>query len=470
MNDARRHAIVIGASMGGLVAAAAVAPFYEKVTVLERDELPTTPAHRRGVPQSKHAHGFQPGGLDALEELLPGVLEELVTGGARVGDVSGRVSWFVGGGRLARSEMGHDGIGLTRPFLEHTVRARVAALPNVRIHDGFEVTGLVTAGAPGRARVVGVAGSTEPGTVVELAADFVIDASGRRSRLPDWLTALGYPAPAEEQVHCRMAYLSRRWQLTSTVLHEDVICVVAPADRPVFGVAIAQEDGTHIVTLGGLLDGAPAKDDEAYLGFARALPDQRIADALVGAEPATDYQPSHFPYSRRRRYDRLRTFPLGLLALGDSIASFNPMYGQGMSVAALEAVALRDALRGGPVDPRKFFKRAHRIEDVAWKISTGGDLRFDEVEGRRTPDVKVMNSYLDRLAIAARRDPVLAEAFLSVAGFLSRPESLFRPGIVRRVITGSRAARRAGEPLVHPEPGALESVTADANPATARAV
>jgi 2-polyprenyl-6-methoxyphenol hydroxylase-like FAD-dependent oxidoreductase len=162
----------------------------------------------------------------------------------------------------------------------------------------------------------------------------------------------------------------------------------------------------------------------------------------VGATPVTDYQPSHFPYSRRRRYDKLSSFPPGLLALGDSIASFNPMYGQGMSVAALEAVALRDLLFRGPLDVRAFFKQAHRIEDVAWKISTGGDLRFPAVEGRRTPDMKLLNRYLDRLTLAARTDPVLAAQFLRVAGFVDRPESFFKPAIIRRVVRGSRAAKR----------------------------
>jgi flavin-dependent dehydrogenase len=281
-------------------------------------------------------------------------------------------------------------------------------------------------------------------TTEELRADLVIDAAGKVSKLPDWLRELGYPAPAEEYVHCKMAYLSRRWRLRDGALDGDVIAVIAPAETPKFGVAIAQEDGTHIVTLGALLDGAPEKSDESYLAFARGLPDTRIADALEGAEPVTDYQPAHFPYSRRRRYDKLATFPAGLLALGDSIASFNPMYGQGMSVAALEAVALRDLLLRGPLDAHAFFKRAHRIEDVAWKISTGGDLRFPAVEGRRTPDMKLLNGYLDRLTLAARTDPVLAAQFLRVAGFVDRPESFFQPAIVRRVVRGSRAAKRTG--------------------------
>jgi 2-polyprenyl-6-methoxyphenol hydroxylase-like FAD-dependent oxidoreductase len=435
----QEHAIVIGASIGGLTAAAALAPHYPRVTVLDRDELPAAAAHRRGVPQSKHAHGLQPGGLRALDSLLPGIQRELESAGAAAGDLGTKGSWFIGGNLFAKTDSDAWSIGTTRPFLEHAVRTRVGALPGVTIRSGVEVSGLLaeTAGAE-RSRVVGVVAAGEP-----IRADLVVDASGRVSKLPEWLAELGWPTPVEEQVHCKMAYLTRRWRISNDALGGAIVSVIAPAEQPRFGVAIAQEDGSHIVTLGGLLDGAPAKSDEDYLAFARSLPDPRVAEALSGAEPVTDYQPSHFPYSRRRRYDKLREFPQGLLALGDSIASFNPMYGQGMSVAALEAVELRDQLAGGSLDARKYFKKAHRIEDVAWKISIGGDLRYEGVEGKRTPDMKIMNGYLDRLTRAACTDPVLAAQFLRVAGFLEPPESFFKPSIVRRVIRGSRAAKRA---------------------------
>jgi 2-polyprenyl-6-methoxyphenol hydroxylase-like FAD-dependent oxidoreductase len=430
--DDRDHAVVIGASMGGLSAAAALAPHYRRVTVLDRDALPREPAHRRGVPQSKHSHGFQPGGLVALDDLLPGMADELVAEGAPRGDVGSNTTFTVGGSRFINNYVGISTIGITRPFLEHRVRRRVAALPNVVFRDRTEVCELV---AVDPRRVTGVRlGTADTRTPEVLEADLVVDASGKVSRLPAWLARLGYKPPTEERVTCRMVYLSRRWRLDPAAAHDAIVSVVTPADQPHFGVIIEQEDGTHIVTLGGLFDSGPRRDDDAYLAFARSLPDQVIADALVGATPVTDYQPAHFPASVRRRYDRLRAFPVGLLALGDSIAAFNPMYGQGMSVAALEALRLRDMLARGALDARAFFKAAHRIEDVAWKISTGGDLRYPEVDGRRTRGQQFMNAYLDRLAIAAHDDPVLAAQFMRVAGFIDRPEAFFKPGIVRRVL------------------------------------
>jgi 2-polyprenyl-6-methoxyphenol hydroxylase-like FAD-dependent oxidoreductase len=437
-DDQRDHAVVIGASMGGLSAAAALAPYFSLVTVVERDALPDEPGHRRGVPQSKHSHGFQPGGLMALDALLPGINDELVAAGAPRGDVGTDTTFTVGGSRFVNNYVGVSTIGITRPFLEHRVRRRVSALANVRIRDHVQVTGLV---ATHRDRVNGVrVGSTDSRAVEVLDADLVVDTSGKVSKLSGWLADLGYDQPSEQRVSCRMAYLTRRWRLDPATSHDAIVSVVTPAQEPHFGVIIAQEDGTHIVTLGGLLDSAPPRDDEAYFAFARSLPDQVIADALVGAEPVTEYQPSHFRASVRRRYDRLRAFPAGLLALGDSIAAFNPMYGQGMSVAALEARLLRDMLARGPVDARAFFRAAHRIEDVAWKISTGGDLRYPQVEGRRTRDQRFMNAYLDRLAIGAHHDPVLAAQFMRVAGFIDRPEAFFKPAIVRRVLRSCRPA------------------------------
>jgi 2-polyprenyl-6-methoxyphenol hydroxylase-like FAD-dependent oxidoreductase len=431
----RGSAVVIGASMAGLATAAALAPHFEHVTVLDRDALPDRPEPRRGVPQGRHAHGLQPGGLRALDELLPGLTAELSAGGAPIGDLSGDGTWVVGGNRFAQLNLGVAAIGLTRPFLEHRVRTRVAELPGVSIRDGIEVRNLW---APDPSRVTGVVvAPVGGGEASVINADLVVDASGKVSRLPDWLAGLGYPVPAEEAVHCRMAYLTRRWRLAPGRVPSEIVKVITPAQTPHFGVLIAQEDGTHIVTLGGLLDSAPARSD--YVAFAGRLPDPGIAEALVDAEPVTEFQPSHFPASRRRRYDKLRRLPAGLLALGDSIASFNPMYGQGMTVAALEAVALRDLLGRGELAAREFFARAHRIEDVAWKIATGGDLRFDAVQGRRTPDGRLMNRYLDRLCAAARTDPVLAGQFLRVAAFVARPETFFKPAIVWRVITDARA-------------------------------
>jgi flavin-dependent dehydrogenase len=261
------------------------------------------------------------------------------------------------------------------------------------------------------------------------------------SRLPEWLAGLGYEVPAAETVQCGMAYLSRRWQLARP--HPDLVSVCTPAMQPHFGVMIAQEDGTHIVTLGGLLGRRPDRTDDAYLGFAASLPDPAIARLLAGATPVTDLQPSHFPESRRRRFDTMRAFPTGLLPLGDAIAAFNPMYGQGMSVAALEAVALREMLARGPLNAKAYLAKAHRIEDVAWKISTGGDLRFAEVVGRRTRDMTLMNRYLDRVTSRAATDPVLARKFLMVAGFLERPESFFAPSVAWRALRPRRAAAGA---------------------------
>jgi 2-polyprenyl-6-methoxyphenol hydroxylase-like FAD-dependent oxidoreductase len=438
----REHAVVIGASIGGLAAAAALAPHYRRVTVLDRDALPDHPAHRKAVPQSKHAHGLQPGGLRALEDLLPGLVDELRAAGAPIGDTSADCRWTVGGNRFARATATGDGIGITRPLLEYTIRARVAALPNVIIRDGVEVCGLLAANPRVVTGVQISGGAREPERVT---ADLVVDASGKVSQLPQWLASLGYDVPVEEQVHCKMAYLTRRWRLAPAHATSDVVTVCTPAAQPHFGVMIAQEDGTHIVTLGGLLGQRPASTEADYRQFAQGLPDPAIADALVDATPVTDLQPSHFPSSRRRRYDRMRSFPDGLVALGDSLAAFNPMYGQGMTVAALEAVALRGMLSRGAFRPLKFLARAHRIADVAWKISTGGDLRYEQVQGRRAPDMKIMNRYLDRLTAAAQTDPVLARKFLRVAGFVERPESMFAPSIAWRVLRPRKAPANVGQ-------------------------
>jgi len=216
------HALVIGASMAGLVGAAAIASFYDRVTILERDALPDQPQHRRGVPQGKHAHGLQPGGLRALEELLPGLTDELIRSGAPVSDLTQGCSWHVGGGHLARGVSGVVGVGVTRPYLEHHVRRRVAALPGITIRDRCEVVRPLSMPAGrGRYDVVGLEVAPITGGPAEpITADLVVDAAGRMSRLPRWLEQLrrrrrrAQPGPAAHEplprpTHPRRPHRSR---------------------------------------------------------------------------------------------------------------------------------------------------------------------------------------------------------------------------------------------------------------------
>jgi len=432
------RAVVLGASMAGLLAAKVLSDSYGQVTVIDRDELPEASTHRRGVPHGRHIHGLLARGQQALEELFPGLTAELVAHGVPAGDMQADTRLFFSGHRLRQAPAGLVVLCASRPVLEGRVRARVRALPNVRLVDRCDVVGLAT--TPDRRRVTGARllrradGSAEEA----LGADLVVDATGRGARTPAWLEALGYPRPEREQVRVGLGYASRIYRLPPDALGGDLAVLHAATPRhPRAGALQVLEGDRWMVTLAGILGDHPPTDPVGFLDFARSLRFPDIYQAVRDAEPLDDPVAFRFPASVRHRYEKLDRFPGGLLVMGDAVASFNPIYGQGMSVAALEALALRRHLEHGTAPrPRNWFRELARVVDVPWDIAAGGDLVFPGVQGRRTAKVRLVNAYLARLHAAAAHDADLAGAFLRVAGLVAPPGSLLRPGVAARVLRG----------------------------------
>jgi 2-polyprenyl-6-methoxyphenol hydroxylase-like FAD-dependent oxidoreductase len=451
MQPIGEHAVVLGASMAGLAAARVLADSYQRVTVLERDALPAAAAHRKGVPQSRHAHGLLAGGRVALEELFPGLTDELVARGALSGDLQAETRWYNRGLRLCQGPSDLRALAVSRPLLEGYVRDRVWALPNVRLLDRCDVAGLATTPDGRRVRGVRVLRRADGSAEEVLEADLVVDATGRGSRSPVWLEELGYPRPAEEELRIDVAYASRVYRRRPDHLDGDpAVVVAATPDRPRSAAMLAMEGDRWIVTLSGYLGQRPPTDPDGFAAFAATLPAPDIFEVIADAEPLGEVLPARYPASVRRRYERLDRFPDGYLVTGDAVCGFNPVYGQGMSVAALEALALRECLHDGPgagLAPR-FFAKAARIIDIPWGIAVTSDLRFPWIQGARTARVRLVNAYLARFHVAAERDPVLGRAFLRVVNLMDRPEGLLRPAIAARVLGGSlrRAATRPGGP------------------------
>ena len=440
MEPIGKHAIVLGASMAGLAAARVLADVYERVTVLERDALPGAAAHRKGVPQSHHAHGLLAAGRVALEELFPGLTDELVANGALSGDLQAQSRWSNQGLRLCPGPSGLQGIALSRPLLEGSIRERVRALPNVWVVDRCVAAGLV--GSPDNRRVCGVRVLQRADSSAEevLEADLVVDATGRGSRSPLWLEALGYPRPAEDEVRVGVAYASRIYRRRRDHLDGDrAVVVAATVERPRGAAMLAMEGDRWMVSLSGYLGQRPPADPDGFVAFAAGLPAPDIFEVISDAEPLGEVLPARYPASVRRRYERLDRFPEGYLVVGDAVCGFNPIYGQGMSVAALEALTLRECLRAGPAAglARRFFAKAARIVDIPWGIAVGAYLRFPGIHGARTAKVRLVNAYLARFHVAAATDPVLGGAFLRVVNLMDRPESLLGPTIALRVLRGN---------------------------------
>lgn len=436
-------AVVIGASMGGLLAARALSETFAEVVLVDRDMVPDMAASRRGVPQDKQLHVLLARGREALEELFPGLTDELAGLGVPLVDLHGQVDWVNNGHPMLKAPSTMIAFGIGRPLMEHTVRARVAARPGVTILTGTEVVGLLT--TPDSRRVTGVrVHERDADAPRELRADFVVDTSGRGSRMPVWLGQLGYPTVLEEKVDVGITYVTRTYHREPHHLGGLLGSVTnSVPGLPRSGVVAAQEGNRFAVALCGMLGDVPSSDDDGMTEFARTLPAPHFAEIVGGAVPASEPAVMRFPASQRRRYEKMQRFPDGLLVMGDAMCSFNPVYGQGMTVASLQALLLRRMLAKGTNGiARRFFKGAAKVIDGPWSISVGSDLRFAEVEGRRTLQVRLVNAYVGRLHASATADPVLGTAFLRVINLIDPPTKLLAPGIVLRVLRGAKPQPR----------------------------
>ncbi len=461
------RALVMGGGIAGLLAARVLAEHHLDVLVLDRDELTTQDDHgtRRGVPQGRHVHALLPRGRQILEELFPGLTAQLVDRGSPHGDLLADARLQLSGHRFARADARLPTVSVSRPTLEAVVRARVRELPNVTFSPACDVLGLTT--TPDRRRVTGVRVLRRADSSAEevQAGAVVVDAMGRASRTPRWLEDLGYDPPPADELAGDVGYATRHYRLAPDVLGGDWGSLQGPTPSCPRGGALARIDGDRwIVTLFGLLGDHPPLDHEGFLAFADSLTFPDLGRAIRTGPPLDEPVRMRFPASVRRRYERLRRFPHGLLPLGDGVCSLNPIYGQGMTVAALQALALREHLGRAPApDPHRWLRRVARVVDPAWDMVVGGDLALPGVEGPRTPKVRLLGAYISRLHAAAEVDPELAVAFARVMALVDPPATLLQPQRVLRVLARGRPAR--GHVGTQP-PGRDEQPSAGARAAT----
>jgi 2-polyprenyl-6-methoxyphenol hydroxylase-like FAD-dependent oxidoreductase len=433
------HAVVLGASMGGLLAARVLADFYEAVTVVERDVLSNDVGNRRGVPQGRHPHALLRRGGQIMDELFPGLLDELVAAGAPVlADGNLSTIWMsVGGHQLTRAGTARDKQAMTiyvpsRPLLECHVRRRLSAIPNVTILSGVDAGEMTSTSDRGRVTGVRVV-SHASGDQQELAADLVVDAMGRGAHTPAFLESLGYGRPVEDHIVMRTCYASQRLRIQPGAVEQLVLVGAAPG-RPSGLFLLGFENDMWMFTVFGMAGREPPGDLAGMLSFAEEYGPDHVLAAVRAAEPVGEVIRHRMPSSQWRRYDKMRRFPDGLLVCGDAICSFDPIYGQGMTVSALDAVALRNSLRRGTNNlARRYFRAAAKSIGVAWRMGAGSDLAFPEVEGRRSLSTKASNWFADWILSACESDALIVEKFFRVNNFIDPPVRLMHPAFISRV-------------------------------------
>jgi 2-polyprenyl-6-methoxyphenol hydroxylase-like FAD-dependent oxidoreductase len=434
-----KRAVVIGAGMGGLTAAGALADRFDQVVVLERDTLPPDPVYRTGTPQARHVHALLLSGQRALGELFPGFEQDL----ARAGAVPLKAGLDVrverpGYDPFPQRDLGLLSYALSRPTIERTVRGRVESLANVTLHQRCRVRDVLA--TPNGESVTGVRHEKANGASETISADLVVDASGRGALTNALLQSIGRPLPEETTIGIDLGYGTCVFSIPEDAPTDwkGIMTFGSPENRR-GGLMLPLEDNRWMVTIGGRHGDVPPGDAEGFLAYARELRTPTIYNAIRKAKRVDGVARYGFPESVRRHFERLEVFPRGLLPIGDAICRFNPVYGQGMSVVALEACLLRKLLEtlGTEPDPiaclaRSFFAEVQTLIDTPWSVALL-DFANPNTRGQRPADFETTLKFGIALTQLAAEDPAVHKLTAEVQNLL-KPRSAYRdPVLVKRV-------------------------------------
>jgi len=437
----QRTAVVIGASFAGLLAAAAAVRAGYQVTVLERDHLPAGPEPRSGVPQSEQAHILLHRGLLAIESLLPGIEADLLAHGGSTFN-TGEILWFGEHGWMPQRPWSYEIISLNRPLLELVVRDLVAALPGVTITQGVRVSGLRRTNLRRDDQAWEVLDHTD----VVATGTLVIDASGRTSRLPHWLGDLGITAPEPTVIDAVLGYATRRYRGTLPITTGAV--VPATPDHPAGALVLSIEDDGWLVCAGGYGERRPGRSNEEFEDYLLQLRDPMVAEIAAHLEPDGDVAIHRQTANRRYDYGSSPDWPAGLLVVGDAMCAFNPIYGQGITVAAMQAELLRTALVTSP--SRQIQRKLSAIVDLPWSVATSEDLRMPTSEGEQNFGQRAAGLWLARMVkLAAAGNEPCTRAFASVYHLMGSPLLLVSPPVVRAIAGSLFTGIPASAPRPH---------------------
>ncbi len=442
-----KHAVVIGSSIAGLTAARVLTDHCEYVTIIERDIAPTAQEFRKGVPQARHPHILLKGGEQVLEGLFPGLRQELLDNGALPINMGCDMDWFMLGEWRKKFSSAIINVACSRPLLESAIHSRLMVHPKVTFMQESEAVGLIV--DESKTRVAGIRiRSRRDQTITEIEAELVVDASGRDSDTPRWLNSLGFPAPVETSVTSKPGYATRIYAIPENFKETWKAIYIQPsAPNHTRGAIIVPMEGNRWhATVFGMAGDYPPTTEAGFLEFAQSLPDQRIYEAIKDAMPLTDVWSFRRGENRLRHYEQLSRYLEGLLVFGDAVYALNPVYGQGMTVAALGAMEMDKCLREQETAQpegdlsglaKSFQKRLASVIAGPWQLATGEDRRWNVDENIAPLDfpTRMIQNYMGKLFQVSLTDISVTEAFFHVQQMLKPPTSLFRLDILWKVLS-----------------------------------
>ncbi len=432
------HAIVIGGSMAGLLAARALADHFTRVTIVERDSILGTPEPRKGVPQGNHVHALLKSGEHILEDFFPGLRADLIADGSQVIDFAQDILWYHHDVWKKRYSNGMTLLLQTRPALEAQIAQRVQTLSNITWRNGWSLQDIIT--TADHSRVTAVTLQDHAGRTETLTADLIVDASGRSSKTPQWLEAHQYAAPTETNVRINLTYTSRFFARPADFQGDWKLLIVnagGPHDVR-GGLVFALDQNRWMVTLEGYSGETMPQTDAEFLEFARSLAQPEIYEAIRDAQPISEIKTFRYPAEQRRHYERLERFPDGLIVMGDAFTSFDPVFGQGMTSAAKQAALLAQLLEQNSSTEVGFSVKFHRavgkMVATPWLLATSEDLRFPKTEAARPFWMPIMQWYTLNMFRLSSTDEQTHRAFSLVMNLLAEPVILFHPAIIAKVM------------------------------------
>jgi 2-polyprenyl-6-methoxyphenol hydroxylase-like FAD-dependent oxidoreductase len=441
------NAVVIGGSIAGILAARVLAEHFESVTIVETDKLPLQPQVRIGVPQSAQPHILLTGGYRILEELFPEIGSQLIAAGALPVDFLKELHFFRAGQWSPSGTISSDFVSVTcsRPLLEWVIRQRLKEFSQVHFVEQHRVESLLSNSSKTQITGVSIRSLTGDG-VKQLHSNLVVDASGRRTRAPEWLESLGLATPSSTVIDPFLGYATRLYKQPQDTTDDWKVILISqePPDNKRLGYLAKIEGGRWIATLGGYGRDFPSLDDQGFLEFARSLSSPKFYETIKNAEPISPIYAHRATKNRLYHYEKIQT-PRGFIALGDAVCALCPVYGQGMTVSALSAVVLKDWLSDGQFQSSRFQQKLAKSNSFAWTVATQMDLSFPTTSGGKTrkPNLlsKILTWYSQQVVISANSNVAIQALNIEIFHLLKSPLALYHPQVIFQVLIRNKALR-----------------------------